>query len=116
MKIFLAVSFTVLLCTGLAVASSPAGPSNDGELVLAASSVSGTIESVDPRNLTLILKTDAGETQSLAITKKSVLRGVTQGDRVSCEMKDGKVTKIIKATPTPKDSPARQPTKGELGG
>jgi hypothetical protein len=116
MKAILGIVCGLLLVAGIGTPPSSAGQSNGARVVLVKSAIGGTVESVDPRNLLLTLKTDSGEMQSLTVAKQSVLRGVAPGDRISCEMKDGKVMKIVKATPTPKDAPPLQPTKGELGG
>lgn len=114
MKVLLTTVFSLLLIAELGI--TPSGRSYADTPVLATTSIDGTVESVDPRNLTVTIKTDSGETQSLTVASKSVLARVVQGERVRCELKDGKVSKIVKATPTPKAPPARQPTKGELGG
>ena len=84
------------------------GPS--GEPMFTKYSMSGTIQDVDPAGLKVTILTDVGQKESLPVTKASVLVGVGQGDRVSCEMnEDGKVIKIVKTTPIPLGIPAPEP-------
>jgi hypothetical protein len=90
--------------------SGQASPPHVWKVGLAKAAVGGTIEAVDPAGLRITLLTDFGQMASLPITKVSVLVGVTEGDRVWCEMnEDGKVTKIVKATPIPERVPAPEP-------
>jgi len=127
---------SMLLVIGMAVTPHQAGPLGSGNLAFAKSiggsielidlpglrvismepvlakytSRTGTIENVDPAGLQVTILTDVGQKESLPVTKASVLVGVGQGDRVSCEMNaDGKVTKIVKTAPIPEVSPAPEP-------
>lgn len=110
MKALVVALFSLLLVIGMAITPSQASPPSSGEAAFAKSAIGGTIESVDPDGLKINILTDFGKKASLPITKVSVLVGVTEGDRVWCEMnEDGKVAKIVKATPLPEGSPAPEP-------
>jgi hypothetical protein len=111
MKTLVIALFGVLLMVGMVITPSHAAPLSLVEpLVFAKSSTGGMIESVDPAELKVTILTDVGQKESLPVTNVALLVGLTQGDRVNCEMnEDGKVTKIIKTTPIPKDFPAPEP-------
>jgi hypothetical protein len=121
MKTLVLALFSLLLVVGMVLTSSQASPPSVspltsvsplsiGEAALAKAAVGGTVEAVDPAGLRITLLTDFGQKESLPITKVSVLVGVTEGERVWCEMnEDGKVTKIVKATPIPERTPAPEP-------
>jgi len=110
MKTLVFVLLSMLLIVGVVSMPSYAAPLSSMDLVFAKSSTGGMVESVDPAGLTVTILTDVGQKESLPITKVAVLVGVTQGDRVNCELNDdGKVTKIVKTTPIPKDFPAPEP-------
>ena len=110
MKTLVIALLSVLLVVGMVITPSHAGPLGLGELVFAKSSLGGMVESVDPAGLTVTILTDVGQKESLPVTDASVLMGLTQGDRVHCEMnEEGKVAKIVKITPIPKDFPAPEP-------
>jgi hypothetical protein len=99
MKTMVITLFSVLLVVG--VVNMPSH---------AAKSLGGTIELVDPASLTITIMTDTGQTASLPVVNESLLAGLAHGDRVFCEMnEDGKVTKIVKATPIPNGFPAPEP-------
>jgi hypothetical protein len=111
MKTLVFVLLSMLLIVGVVSMPSHAAPLSSVEpLVFAKSSTGGMIESVDPVELRVTILTDVGQKESLPVTKVAVLVGVTQGDRVNCELNDdGKVTKIVKTMPIPKDVPAPEP-------
>jgi len=111
MKTLVIALLGMLLIVGMVITPSHAAPLSSVEpLVFAKSSTGGMIESVDPVELRVTILTDVGQKESLPVTKVAVLVGVTQGDRVNCELNDdGKVTKIVKTTPIPKDFPAPEP-------
>jgi hypothetical protein len=110
MKTVVMTLLSLLLIGGMVITPSQAGPPGLEGVALAKAAVGGTIEAVDPEGLKITLLTDFGKKESLPITKVSVLVGVTEGDRVWCEMnEDGKVTKIVKATPLPERTPAPEP-------
>jgi putative heme iron utilization protein len=117
MKTVVTTLLSLLLVVGMVITSSQASltssqasPPRVWQAGLAKAAVGGTIEAVDPAGLRITLLTDFGQMESLPITKVSVLVGVTEGDRVWCEMnEDGKVTKIVKATPIPERVPAPEP-------
>lgn len=107
MKTLVMTLLSLLLVIGMVVTPSQAGPLGLTEVLFAKSSIGGTVESVDPAGLTVIILTDFGKKESLPVTNESVLVGLTQGDRIFCEMnEDGKVAKISKATPLPNGLPA----------
>ena len=110
MKTLVVTLFSLLLVLGMAVTPSQAAPLGSGEPLLAKDSLNGTIADVDRTGLQVTILTDLGQKESLPVTKVSVLVGLTQGDRVNCEMNDdGKITKIVKTAPIPKGSPAPEP-------
>ncbi len=113
MKTLVIALCSVLLVGGVVITPSQAGPLGLWEVVFAKSSMGGTIESVDPAGLTVTILTDVGQKESLPVANASVLVGLTQGDRVFCEMcemnEDGNVAKIVKTTPIPNGSPAPEP-------
>ena len=111
MKTLVIALLGMLLIVGMVITPSHAAPLSSVEpLVFAKSSTGGMIESVDPVELRVTILTDVGQKESVPVTKVAVLVGVTQGDRVNCEFNDdGKVTKIVKTTPTPKDFPTPEP-------
>ena len=110
MKTLVFVLLSMLLIVGVVSMPGYAAPLSSVDLVFAKSSTGGMVESVNPAGLTVTILTDVGQKESLPITKVAVLVGVTQGDRVNCELNDdGKVTKIVKTTPIPKDFPAPEP-------
>jgi Cu/Ag efflux protein CusF len=110
MKTLVIALFSVLLVVGVVIMPSHASPLGLTELLFAKSSIGGTVESVDPAGLKITILTDVGQKESFPVTDASVLAGLTQGERVFCEMnEDGKVAKIVKATPIPNDFPAPEP-------
>jgi hypothetical protein len=111
MKTLVIALFGVLLLVGMVITPGHAAPLSLVEpLIFAKSSTGGMIESVDPAELKITILTDVGQKESLPVTNVAVLVGLTQGDRVNCEMNDdGKVMKIVKTTPMPKEFPAPEP-------
>ncbi|HEV8243449.1 MAG TPA: hypothetical protein VGQ07_05610 [Nitrospirales bacterium] len=111
MKALVVALFGMLLMVGMVITPSHAAPLSLLEpLVFAKSSTDGMIESVDPAELRVTILTDVGQKESLPVTNVAVLVGLTPGDRVNLEMnEDGKVKKIVKTTPIPKDFPAPEP-------
>jgi hypothetical protein len=110
MKALVIALLSVLLMAGVIIMPSHAGPLGLTEMLFAKSSIGGTVESVDPAGLKITILTDMGQKESLPVIDASVLAGLSQGERVFCEMnEDGKVAKIVKATPIPKDFPAPEP-------
>jgi len=108
MKTLIFILASMLFVTGLIITPSQAAEPSQG-IPAFAKFIGGTIESVDPSALKVTLLTDGGKKESLPVADASILMGVTQGDRVSCEMDDqGTVRKIVKTT-DPKGAPAPEP-------
>jgi len=110
MKTLVLALFSLLFVVGLGITPSQISSPSLGGAAFAKPAIGGTIESIDPAGLRVTIMTDSGQKESFPITKVSVLVGVIEGERVWCEMnEDGKVTKIVKATPVPEGSPATEP-------
>ncbi len=110
MKMLVMALFSVLLLIGVVITPSQAGPLGLMEVLFAKSSIGGTVESVDPAGLKITILTDTGQKESLPVKDASVIAGINKGERVFCEMnEEGKVAKIVKATPLPNNFPAPEP-------
>jgi len=60
----------------------------------------GTVESIDPDMVKVVIKTDIGRAESVTIKNPALLRDIHQGDRVSVEVDDRHVvTKITRVAP-----------------
>jgi hypothetical protein len=109
MKVLITTLCSMLLVAGMVITPSHAGPPSSGERMFALA-MGGTIEKVDPAGSSITLRTDSGEKEYLLVMDVSELAGLTPGDRVRCEIyADGRVTKIVKTTPLPQESPAPEP-------
>ena len=80
--------------------------------LLAATTVTGsTVESIDSTGLNITVQTpgDRGKL-SMPVVSPEVMKGVTVGDRVSLDLDEpGRVVKIIKLVPAPKEEEASEP-------
>lgn len=109
MRTLILVLVSMLAVTGITITASQAAEPSQGMPVLS-KFIGGTIESVDPSTLNLTILTDVGKKEFLHVADASVLTGLAQGDRISCEMDEkGMVKNILKTTPDPKGSPAPEP-------
>ncbi len=66
-----------------------------------------TIETVDSTGLNITVKpAGGGDRLSLPVVSPEIMKGITVGDRVTLELDlDGKVVKILKFSPSFKESP-----------
>lgn len=85
----------ILLLSCPATSGYAAGPTT--EVVL----LGGTILSIDQEGLTLILRMPSGEAQSLPVTNRRLLQGLSIGDHVSFELDEE--NRLIKITKLPVD-------------
>jgi hypothetical protein len=93
----------------MVITPSHAGPPSSGEMMFALA-MGGTVEKVDPADSSIVIRTDLGQKEYLLVMDVSELAGLTPGDRIRCEVyADGRVTKIVKTSPFPKESPAPEP-------
>jgi hypothetical protein len=109
MKALIITLGSLLLVVGIVITPSQAGPPSSEEMMLALA-MGGTVEKVDPAGSSIVIRTDLGEKEYLLVMNVSELAGLAPGDRVRCEVyADGRVTKIVKTSPLPKESPAPEP-------
>jgi hypothetical protein len=78
-----------------------------GQLLADTTLTGSTIEEVDSTGLNITVRTAGGrEKLSLPVVSPEIMKGVTVGDRVTLELDlDGRVVKILKLSPTLKESP-----------
>jgi hypothetical protein len=109
MKALIITLCSMLLVVGMVITPSHAGPAGSGEMTFALA-MGGTVEKVDPAGSSIVIRTDLGEKEYLLVMDVSELAGLTPGDRIRCEVyADGRVTKIVKTTPLPKEPSAPEP-------
>ncbi|HEV8244019.1 MAG TPA: hypothetical protein VGQ07_08495 [Nitrospirales bacterium] len=109
MKALIITLCSLFLVVGMIITPSHAGPASSGEMMFALA-MGGTVEKVDPAGASITIRNDMGQKEYLLVMDVSELAGLAPGDRVRCEVyADGRVTKIIKAPPLPKESPAPEP-------
>ena len=78
-----------------------------GQMMAETTLTGSTIEAVDSTGLNITVKTaGGGDKLSLPVANPEIMKGVTVGDRVTLELDlEGRVVKILKLTPTSKESP-----------
>ncbi len=109
MKALIITLSSLLLVVGMIITPSQAGPPSLGEMMFALA-MGGTVEKVDPAGASIVIRNDLGQKEYLLVMDVSELAGVAPGDRVRCEVyADGRVTKIVKTSPPPKEAPAPEP-------
>ena len=105
MKTFAMIMLSVLIFIGAV------GPISLSEL-LAATTVTGSrVESIDSTGLNITVQTPGyGGKLSMPVVSLEVMKGVTVGEHVSLELDvQGRVVKIIKLVPAPKEEEASDP-------
>jgi hypothetical protein len=105
MKTLAVTTISVLIFVGAV------GPSSLSEL-LAATTLSGsTVESIDSTGLNVTVRTAGdGDKLSMPVVSPEVMKGVRVGEHVSLELDvQGRVVKIIKLEPAPKEEEAADP-------
>jgi hypothetical protein len=104
MKKFVLTMISVLFLVGLvgAVVSI-----SHAEMLVATMLTGSTVEAIDSTGLNITVKTaGSGDKLSMPVASPEVMKGVTVGDRVSLELDlDGRVVKILKIAPPPKEAP-----------
>jgi hypothetical protein len=101
MKKFVLTMISVLFLVGAVVSISHA------EMLVATTLTGSTVEAIDSTGLNITVKTaGSGDRLSMPVASPEVMKGVMVGDRISLELDlDGKVVKILKIGPTPKEAP-----------
>jgi hypothetical protein len=101
MKVFVMTMISVFFLVGTVVSIS------HGEMLVATTLTGSTVEAIDSAGLNITIKTaGGGDRLSMPVASPEVMKGLMVGDRVSLELDlDGKVVKILKIAPTPKEAP-----------
>jgi hypothetical protein len=81
------------------------------ELLAATTLTGNTVESIDSTGLNITVQTAGdGDKLSMPVVNSEVMKGVTVGEHVSLELDgQGRVVKIIKLAPTPKEEEVPEP-------
>ncbi|TKS63119.1 MAG: hypothetical protein EWM73_01774 [Nitrospira sp.] len=105
MKAFAVTMISVLIFVGTV------GPIALSELLAATTLTGSTVESIDSIGLTITVQTAGdGDKLSMPVVGPDVMKGVTVGEHVSLELDmQGRVVKIIKLAPAPKEEEAPDP-------
>ena len=85
---------------------------------LASNTFSGVVEQVDSVGQKLVVKSDAGKTVRLEVSKPELLKDIGAGDRITVETDDKeKATKIMKNIPIPEipEPGSQSPPAAEKG-
>ena len=86
-------ALSLMAALGVAFGAGSAGASN---------AFSGVVEQVDTAHMKLVVKSDAGKTIGLEVSKSELLKDIGAGDRITVELDDKeKATKIMKNIPIP---------------
>lgn len=101
MKTFVMTMISVLFLVGAVV------PISYSDLRVATTLTGSTVEAIDSTGLNITVQTaGGGDKLSIPVVSPEIMKGVTVGDRVSLELDvQGRVVKILKLTPTPKEMP-----------
>ena len=105
MKTFAITMISVLIFIGAV------GQISLSELLAATTLTGSTVESIDSTGLNITVQT-AGDKDKLSmpVVSPEVMQGVTVGEHVSLELDvQGRVVKIIKLAPAPKEEEAPEP-------
>lgn len=84
----------------------------------ASTAFSGVVEEVDAAGMKLVVKSDAGKTVGLEVSKPELLKDIGKGDRITVELDDKeKATKIMKniSIPELKEPGSEPPPSAEKG-
>lgn len=105
MKTFVMTMVSVLIFIGAV------GPINFSELLAATTVTGSTVESIDSTGLSITVQTPGdGDKLSMPVVSPEVMKGVTVGEHVSLELDvEGRVVKIIKHAPAPKEEEVPEP-------
>jgi hypothetical protein len=87
------------------------GPISLSELLAATTVTGSTVESIDSTGLNITVQNAGdGDKLSMPVVSPEVMKGVTVGEHVSLELDvQGRVVKIIKLAPAPKEEEAPEP-------
>ncbi len=101
MNSFTMTLVSVLVLTGAAV------PLSHSELLAATTLTGSTVEAIDSTGLKITVQmAGGGDKLVMPVISPEIMKGVTVGDKVSLELDvQGRVVKILKITPAPKEAP-----------
>lgn len=106
MKTFAMTMISVVIFIGAV------GPISLSELLAATTLIGSTVESIDSTGLKITVQTAGGDGDKLSmpVVSPEVMKGVTVGEHVSLELDvQGRVVKIIKIAPAPKEEEVPEP-------